>query len=272
MIGFALEVNGRLVQGFMSSGLYVKRVGQGSAVVLLHGLFGSGANLGALARSLQDGFTVFSPDLPGHGRSPWLTDLSLPAMADTLCRWMEEEGVSRAHLVGHSLGGKVAMQLALGYPERVASLVVADIAPVSYTPHHESVFAALAAVAEGQCASRQAAGELMASHLQEEAVIQFLLTSLQRDDQGMYGWRFDLQGIRTAYAALLAAPKGDEPYAGPVLFISGGDSDYIQPQHRPAIDAFFPTAMIEVMPGCGHWLHAQKPPRFNGIVGRFLAP
>jgi esterase len=255
----------------MSSGLYVKRTGQGKAVILLHGLFGSGGNLGALARSLLKEFTVFSPDLPNHGRSDWSVNPDLPGMADSLCRWMDEEGLSRAHLVGHSLGGKVAMLLALQYPGRVESLVVADIAPVNYTAHHEGVFAALAAVANGQCTSREEAARMMASHLPEDAVIQFLLTSLQRDAQGLYGWRFDLEGIRAAYPALLAAPQEDQPYPGPVLFIKGGDSDYIQAQHWPAITAFFPAATIKVMPDCGHWLHAEKPQVFNGIVGRFLA-
>jgi esterase len=256
----------------MPSGLHAKRAGQGPAVILLHGLFGSGANLGALARSLREEFAVFSPDLPNHGRSCWSVNPDLPGMADSLCRWMDEEGLSRAHLVGHSLGGKIAMLLALRYPGRIESLVVADIAPVNYTAHHDGVFAALAAVADGQCASREEAARLMAPHLKEDAVIQFLLTSLQRDAQGQYGWRFDLEGIRAAYPALLAAPQGEQSYPGPVLFIKGGDSDYIQAQYWPAITSFFPAATVKVMPDCGHWLHAEKPQLFNGIVGRFLAP
>lgn len=255
----------------MAPGLYCKRAGTGSAVVLLHGLFGAGGNLGALARALQEQFTVFSLDLSNHGRSPWLCNPDLPAMADSLRHWMDTEGLSMAHLVGHSLGGKVAMQLALSYPRRVQSLVVADIAPVAYAAHHESVFAALEAVAVGRCASRDEAAKLMASYLQEEAIIQFLLTSLQRDTAGTMRWRFDLQGIRDAYPALLAAPQAEQSYAGQVLFIKGGASDYIQEQHWPAIQAFFPAASIKVMPGCGHWLHVEKPQLFNGIVARFLA-
>jgi esterase len=111
----------------------------------------------------------------------------------------------------------------------------------------------------------------MASHLKEEPVIQFLLSSLQRDAQGIYRWRFDLAGIRAAYPALLAAPTGDRSYPGPVLFVKGGASDYIMERHWPAIRALFPAAAIKVMPGCGHWLHAEKPQLFNGIVARFLA-
>ncbi|MEZ5502188.1 MAG: hypothetical protein R3E50_05865 [Halioglobus sp.] len=133
------------------------------------------------------------------------------------------------------------MQLALADPARVASLVVADIAPVAYAAHHDAVFAALAAVDTGNCASRDAAASLMAQYLHDPGVIQFLLTSLQREASGTYRWRFDLAGIRAAYPALLAAPPGDDAYPGPVLFIRGGASDYIRDVHWPAIRNGFPA-------------------------------
>jgi esterase len=255
----------------MAMELFVKRTGEGTAVVLLHGLFGAGANLGALARALQAAFTVYSVDLPSHGRSGWLATPSLPTMADSVQHWMASEGLSAAHFVGHSLGGKVAMQLALQSPSRVASLIVADIAPVRYSPSHEPVFAALEAVVASPCNSREEAATRMAVHLAEDSVIQFLLSSLQRDARGVYHWRFDLSGLRSNYPALLDAPQGGRTYGGPVLFIKGGASDYIAEQHRPAIQALFPTATVKVMPDCGHWLHAEKPQLFNGIVERFLA-
>src|SRR5262245_16535366 len=175
----------------MASDLYVKRMGEGPPAILLHGLFGAGGNLGALARALQEKFTVYSVDLPNHGRSAWLENPDLPAMADSLRQWMDGAGLSGAHFVGHSLGGKVAMQLALRSPRRVASLVVADIAPIQYTAQHETVFAALEAVAAAGCSSREQAADLMASHLQDAGVIQFLLASLQWDATGTYRWRFD---------------------------------------------------------------------------------
>jgi len=254
----------------MAPDLYAKQAGEGPAVILLHGLFGAGANLGMLARALQEHFAVFSPDLPGHGRSGWLPKLDLPIMANCLRHWMDAQGLSAAHIVGHSLGGKVAMQLALQCPTRVRSLIVADIAPVQYAAHHELVFEALEAVVAGRCASREEAARLLASYLQEEAVIQFLLSSLQRNSEGIMRWRFDLAGIRDAYPALLAAPLAGQSYAGPVLFIKGGASDYIQAQHWPAIQALFPAASMRVLPGCGHWLHVEKPQKFNGIVTHFL--
>ena len=116
-----------------------------------------------------------------------------------------------------------------------------------------------------------AAAALMAPHLQEQQVIQFLLSSLLRDADGVYRWRFNLEGIKRDYQAVREAPTGVAPYRGPVQFIKGGDSNYIQEHHRPAIVSRFPEARVKIMPGCGHWLHAERPSLFNGMVSRFLA-
>jgi esterase len=257
-------------QRHVTAKLHSSSIGQGPNVVLLHGLFGSGSNLGALARSLQDRFHVHSVDLPDHGRSDWQDTTDLASLAASLRHWMQHQGVGSACFVGHSLGGKVAMQLALDYPALVEALVVADIAPVAYPPGHDAVFAALDAVVERRCRSREEAAAVMAEHLQEAGVIQFLLMSLRRGSDGSYTWRFNLQGIREGYASLREAPGAAAPFSGPVLFIKGGDSDYIREVHRTHILALFPAAQVKIMPGCGHWLHAERPSLFNGIVGRFL--
>lgn len=254
----------------MSVSLHVKRLGEGPAVVLLHGLFGAGNNLGVLAQALRDNYRVFSLDLPNHGRSAWLRNPDLATMAASLQQWMDAEGLSRAHFVGHSLGGKVAMQFALQHPQRAASLVIADIAPVTYSPHHDTVFAALAEVDAAHCTSRKQASRVMAEYLKDEALIQFLLMSLQRDSTGIFRWRFDFEGLRLCYASMLAAPSAGLPYSGPTLFIKGGTSDYILEKHWPMVQRLFPQATIKVLPGCSHWLHAEKPQLFNGIVQRFL--
>ncbi|WP_275259686.1 alpha/beta fold hydrolase [Seongchinamella unica] len=239
-------------------------------MVLMHGLFGSGGNLGALARSLASDYSVLSVDLPNHGRSGWLEEASLARLAEAIVDWMDGEGIPRAALVGHSLGGKVAMEIALSEPGRCAAAVIADIAPVSYPPHHDAVFAALDAVHKARVRSREQAAQLMAQHLEDEGVIQFLLMSLQRGDGGVYDWRFNLEGIKRDYAAVRAEPDVDQPFSGPILFVKGGESDYILPQHRERVLALFPDAQVKVMPGCGHWLHAEQPALFNSIVGRFL--
>ena len=163
------------------------------------------------------------------------------------------------------------MQLALAQPRLVTALVVADIAPVTYPPHHDAVFAALEAVAAAQCTSRSTAATVMAASLKEEQVIQFLLTSLRREADGVYRWRFNLEGLRRDYQALRAEPVAPAPYRGPVLFIKGGESDYIRAEHRNHILQLFPGAEVKIMPGCGHWLHAERPDLFNSLVRRFLA-
>jgi esterase len=239
-------------------------------VILLHGLFGNGGNLGALARALAPDHTVYSLDLPNHGRSAWMADSTLASMARAVDNWMEQARLESAAIVGHSLGGKVGMELALNEPRRVKALVVADIAPVAYPAHHDEVFAALDAVHAARVRSRAEAAGLMADHLQEDSVIQFLLMSLKRNDDGCYTWRFNLEGLKRDYGAVRAAPDNGHPYAGPVLFIKGGESDYILPEHRATVQALFPAVELKVMPGCGHWLHAEQPDLFNGIVRRFL--
>lgn len=254
----------------MSAKLHSSVKGNGPDVVLLHGLFGSGNNLGALARSLAEHYTVHSLDLPNHGRSQWQVHGDIGAMADSVVQWMSGQGLESASLVGHSLGGKVAMQIALSHPSVVRALVVADIAPVAYPPRHDGVFAALAAVASPPCRSRKEAADRMEAYLSEPGVIPFLLSSLQRSDEGTYQWRFNLAGIREQYPSLSAAPPSAGSYSAPVLFISGGNSGYIKETHREAITSRFPRARLKIMAGCGHWLHAEKPELFNRLVADFL--
>ena len=251
--------------------LHAARVGDaGPHVVLLHGLFGMGSNLGALARALADGYRVHSLDLPDHGRSAWTDGTDLPRMADAVGAWLRGAGIDRAHLVGHSLGGKVAMQLALAEPATVASLVVADIAPVRYSASHDAVFAALAAVEAAAVGSRREAGDILRRYLEEEGVVQFLLLSLARGDDGRWGWRFHRAGLEANYPAYLAAPAASGPYGGPVLFLRGGRSPYVSEAHSETIHRLFSAARIETLAGCGHWLHAEEPERFNALVRAFL--
>ncbi len=254
----------------MSSHINCSVAGEGPAVVLVHGLFGSGGNLGALGRSLRDRYRVYSIDLPNHGRSAWMENATVENMAQAVIAWARLQGIGSARFVGHSLGGKVSMALALARPQLVDALAVADIAPVAYPPGHDAVFAALDAVSAAGVGSRAQAQEIMARHLQEPDVIQFLLASLQREQDGSYSWRFNLEGLKSNYAAARAAPTARGPFTGPTLFIKGGKSDYILTEHRPQVHRLFPNASLKVMPEAGHWLHAQQPSLFNGIVGRFL--
>lgn len=245
-------------------------VGSGPDVVLMHGLFGMGNNLGVLARALKDRYRVHSIDLPNHGRSGWISPADIPAMARIVLDWMDDESLGSVALVGHSLGGKVAMEIALTCPDRVRALVVADIAPVAYPVGHRVEFAALTAVAQANPQSRAGAQEIMTEYLDDEMIIQFLLMSLARQEDGSYGWRFNLPELVAGYDKIRAATQANQPFCEPVLFLKGGDSNYIVEEHKADILKLFPRAVLKIMPGCGHWLHAQQPRLFCSLVGRFL--
>jgi len=249
--------------------LHYKQAGEhGEHVMLLHGLFGSGDNLGALAKSLATEFRVTQVDLRNHGRSPHIDDMSLSALADDVQFLQRRLNIERSHFVGHSLGGKVAMQLALNAADFVDRLVVADIAPVAYTPHHSQIFAGLQSVVLDSLQTRQQADEQLAKFIDDVGVRQFLLKSLFRDEAG-FRWRFNLPALVAHYPQMLAAPTG-APFAGPTLFIKGGDSDYILAQYEVPMRTLFPNLESKIIEGAGHWLHGEKPDVFNALVGRFL--
>ncbi len=248
--------------------LYSRSQGQGEPVILLHGLFGSMENLGALARPLAEHFTVHSLDLPNHGRSPHTPSTDLASMAAAVAAWMDVQGVARAHIVGHSLGGKTAMELALMLPERISGLVVIDIAPVHYPPHHNEVFTGLAQVSPASLQQRSDAEALMAPYVPELAVRSFLLKNLVKEADG-FRWRMNLPVIARDYPFLIAGNRAGI-YTGPVLFVKGGNSDYVTTAHKGEIISRFPAAQLKIVPDTGHWLHAEKPDLVSGLTLRFL--
>jgi esterase len=241
----------------------------GPWVLLLHGLFGSGDNLATLGRALAAEHRVALVDLRNHGRSPHGDSMALSALAADVAALQEQLGTGPCALMGHSLGGKVVMQLALTAAERVTRLVVGDIAPVRYPPHHQTVFEALAAVDLEVVRSRGDADRAMSQHLPDPNLRLFLLKSLQKEGEG-YHWRFNLAALRNQYEAICDAPAG-QPWPGPALFIKGGDSDYITAAAEPAIAALFPNFQFRAIAGAGHWLHGDRPVAFNRLVSRFLA-
>jgi Predicted hydrolases or acyltransferases (alpha/beta hydrolase superfamily) len=238
-------------------------------IVLLHGLFGKQDNLGLLKQALQLQRPVITVDLRNHGLSEWHAEMNYQVMSDDILNLLSELALPKAHLLGHSMGGKVAMAVALQAPDRIASLCVADIAPVTYTEsRHTNVFKALNAVANAQIASRKEAEQLMSDYLAEPSVRQFLLKSFSNAQPTH--WQFNLHILQQHYADIMGWPFTTQLYSGPVLFIKGGASDYLQTEHQPAIRQHFPNASAKIIPGCGHWLHAEKPLLFNGVVERFL--
>ncbi len=250
--------------------LYSQSRGQGPAVILLHGLFGMGDNLLMLARALSSDFQLHTLDLRNHGRSPWMNSMSFDEMAADVLAFMDQQGIVAADCVGHSLGGKVAMQLALNAPNRVRRLVVADIAPVDYASDHDQVFAALRQIDLSGVTSRGDVNKLLANYLEDEGVKQFLLKSLYRNENGDFAWRMNVDVLYQCYEQLRQGFTTRQQFNGPTLFIKGENSSYIQQQHQAAIERLFPNFQFKVIQGTGHWLHAEKPAVFNRLVQRFL--
>lgn len=243
----------------------------GRAVILLHGLFGLSANLGPMARELARDYRVLLPDLRNHGRSFHAPGMSYALMAEDVLRLMDAHGIATAALVGHSMGGKVAMQAALDHPGRIERVLVGDIAPIEYLPHHGRVLAALREAAADTIADRRATQRILERHIAEPGVVAFMLMNRAQHEDRSWHWRFDLDAIEQGYAEILAAPRGERPYAGPVLFIKGELSEYILPSANAATRALFPQARLKVIAGAGHWLHAEKPAIFLRLAREFLA-
>jgi len=245
--------------------------GTGEPLVLIHGLFGTRENLGAIARHLAEAFTVYSVDLLNHGRSAHRDDLNLPLLAESIHHWMEEVGLDAAHVFGHSLGGKAAMELALSEPERVKKLIVADIAPVTYENRHVDVFDGLLAIDLQNLQSRAEADAILQRSVPEKPVRSFLLKNLQKDANGNFGWRMNLQGLYKSYPELLKQ-NSIAKFERPVLFLKAENSDYITVDYREAILSRFPSTDLKVVSNTGHWLHAEKPELIARLIRKFIAP
>ena len=250
--------------------LHAKVAGKGEPIILLHGLFGSLENLGGIARLLSKSFEVHSLDLRNHGRSPHHQQMHYASLAADVEHYMNSVNLDKVHILGHSMGGKTGMQLALDFPERVNKLIVADIAPVQYGRHHDDVFQGLQRIDPSQLKSRQQADELIRKDVPEIAVRQFLLKNLVKHGAGSFGWRMNLSAIKDNYIHIIAGQHHERAFAGKVLFIKGGASDYIKPQYKEHTIKLFPKAEIRVIPNTGHWLHAEKPDVFTAICKRFL--
>jgi len=255
----------------MNNALYTRSSGQGPDLVLLHGLFGQGTNLRSVARALEADFRVHCLDLPDHGRSPWLTAASLATYAAAVLGWMDQHELTAAHILGHSLGGKVAMELALTEPARVGKLVVADMAPVTYAEHHQVILDALQQVAAQGCQTRAEAEALLGEVIDDPGVVGYLLMSLERGaESDFYQWRFNLAGLAEAYGRLREAPTEAAPFQGQTLFLKGSESAYIQASHEPEIQRRFPSSQLVTVNQAGHWLHIDQPEAFNSVVRDFL--
>ena len=233
-------------------------------LVLLHGLFGSAGNFGGVQRRLAVDRRVIALDLRNHGSSPHAAAMDYPSMAADVIETLDTLGLDRVAVLGHSLGGKVAMAVALCHPARIERLVVADIAPVSYAPHFRAIAAAMQAVPAGD--TRAQADAALAQSIHELALRGFLLQNFRTGA----GWRIGLDEI----AAALPVIEGWDTrgtYPGPALSLLGERSEYVLPEHRPLFRALFPAIRFTTLHDAGHWLHSDAPEAFVAAVQKFMA-
>lgn len=239
-------------------------------LLLIHGLFGSADNLAVVKRHFEKSHNIVSIDLPDHGLSPWNDSFSFDDTVDSIIALLNSEKIKTTAVLGHSLGGKIAMLLALKYPDRVSHLIVADIAPAQYEHRHQAVFDGLKNVPLNKIQGRNDAQSYLSQYIKEPGVRQFLLKSLYKTDSGEWQWRFNLDGLIKSYPHIIDWPQSNLKYDGITCFIKGGKSDYINASHRSAITKYFPNAKAHIIEGTGHWLHAEKPDAFNSVVARVL--
>ncbi|WP_170426590.1 alpha/beta fold hydrolase [Ruegeria arenilitoris] len=235
-------------------------------LLIAHGLYGSARNWGVIARRLSDERQVVAVDMRNHANSAWTDEHSYPDLAADLAEVIEHIG-GKADVVGHSMGGKASMMLALGHGDLVRKLVVADIAPVTYTHSQIQFIDAMRAVDFSTIERRSDAEGQLAAQGVEKALQSFFTQSL--DIKGNR-WLLNLDTLAAEMPKIMGFPETDASWGGPTLFLSGGASDYVLPEHRETIRALFPAARFAKFPGAGHWLHAEKPREFEAAVRTFL--
>lgn len=235
-------------------------------LLIAHGLFGSARNWGVIAKRLSDTRQVVAVDMRNHGESDWFTTHTYSDQANDLVKIIDQFG-GQMDVLGHSMGGKTAMVLAVTQPKCVARLVVADIAPAGYGHTQIHLAEAMQSLDLSEITSRSDADQLLSQSVDEAGVRAFLLQSLDVKGQK---WRLNLDVLAAEMNAVVGFPKLDGCYDGPALFLSGGDSDYVRREDRPEIKRLFPAARFAKIPGTGHWLHAEKPRAFEAAVRAFL--
>ncbi len=244
--------------------------GSGPPLVILHGLFGCKDNWRYLARQLAHHFQVFTLDQRNHGDSPHVDTFSYQAMADDLLAFLNIQKLDQVHLLGHSMGGKTAMQFAACYPQRLNKLIIEDISPIAYAPHHLELFAALTRLPVTQLTSRGEADRLLKEVVPDLPVRQFLLKNLHRRPDGGFAWRFNLPVLEKHYSHLISTLDITLPIKVPTLFLRGSRSNYLSPDLPMEITRIFKEVKLKSIEDTGHWVHAEQPKAFLQAINAFL--
>lgn len=257
--------------------LNFKKFGDGFPVIILHGLLGSLDNWQTIAKKLAEsgnGFSVYIIDLRNHGRSPHSNEFSYELLAEDLKVFFVAQKITKAHIIGHSMGGKTAMLFALQNAENVEKLVIVDISPAAYSDKHSNVFDALLKADAVHADSRQQVETVLRSELpNDESTVQFLMKGLTRAEEsytGNFMWRFNLEALHNRYSEISKEITGNKPFTGKTLFIKGEKSNYINAGNFSFVSELFPNNELTEIKNAGHWVHAEQPVEFLKVVTEFL--
>jgi esterase len=255
----------------MNPPLHSRILGKGKPLLILHGFLGMLDNWKTLgSRYAEEALEVHLIDQRNHGNSFWSDEFDYDAMASDLRDYMEQNAIEAATILGHSMGGKTAMRFACTWPGRVRKLLVADIGPQFYPPHHDDLLDALYTLPLSQLQSRSEAETALAQKIPDAVTRQFLLKNLYWKEKGVLAFRCNLEVLRDKSAEVGEGLGAFAIYKGPSLFIRGGDSDYISLSDKDSLLRHFPSANVETIAGAGHWLHAEKPEQFFNISTAFI--
>ena len=247
-----------------------KSYGEGQPIIILHGLFGMLDNWQTVAKALSKDFMVISVDLRNHGKSPHSEEWSISLMAEDVIAFMHDNWIYESFLLGHSMGGKVAMEVALAENDLVQKLIVVDIAPKAYEPGHERIFEALLAVPIEKIQSRSEAENIIAKYIPELGIRQFLLKNITRNKNGGFQWKMNLASIAEHYNSIIEATPADNQYDQPALFLRGENSNYVLDEDIDLINSLFTDSRIETIQNAGHWVHADQKNVLISEVSDFL--
>lgn len=250
--------------------LFFRKSGQGTPLIILHGLFGSSDNWFTLAKTFSQQFTVYLVDQRNHGQSPHSKEMNYEMLAEDLHDFIHEQGIESPDIIGHSMGGKAVMNFAVKYPNHIGRMIVVDIVPKAYPVHHDAILDGLEAIPLKTIASRAEADALLASYVPELDIRQFLLKNLSRTAEGGFEWKINLVAIERNIEALGVPMVYSGKHDGPCLFIRGEKSNYYTTGDEQLIRAIFPNAEFSVM-DTGHWVQAEKPEEFARVVLKYLA-
>ena len=249
--------------------LFYRPSGQGDPLIILHGLFGSSDNWYSLAKVFAERFQVFLVDQRNHGQSPHSSEFDYKLLTEDILEFIREHGIKKPVIMGHSMGGKAAMNFAVRYPEQLSNLIVVDIVPKAYPVHHDAILDGLKAIPLDSLASRNDADKILSDYVPEPDVRQFLLKNLTRKSGGGFEWKINLAAIDRNIEAMGEGMKYSGKYDGPSLFIQGKKSKYYAEGDEMLITDIFPRAKFATL-DTGHWVQAEKPDEFASLVINYL--